>query len=411
MRKALFLGLLACSSQPVVSDASDAMDEEAGIALPCAPSGLSKGPWSLAMSEHAITVRWETCHAATPSGIFFAPENQKPTTRAEAIETPFDVMETFAAALAPQNPKDYAGRWYMHNAHIENLAPGTCYRYELEIDRSVSGRFCTSHLPGEEIRFLAIGDTNATLGDSTRDVLAHALPRNPEFTVHGGDIEYYASTFETYAAWFPIVAPLLRQSAFEPAMGNHEYETKWKYAEYSQRFWGGAGTDGTDEYYRYESGGVWFFTLDTEQSLDLNSPQGSWLVASLSDASQKNGYRFSVVVVHRPFLTCGDSDDHPADLAALSSAFDQYRVPLVIQAHMHGYERFEHGGRTFVTAAGGGGLIADPSKNLSRAYCSDRVRGGPYFHAVIFDVVPGKLYGTAISDSGEIIDQFDKLVP
>jgi hypothetical protein len=117
------------------------------------------------------------------------------------------------------------------------------------------------------------------------------LPENPDFTVHGGDIEYYDSLVETYAYWFQRMAPLLRQGAFFPAIGNHDGdmqsgEPPVKYEQYTDRFFGGAGFDGNDAYYDTSSGGIWFFALDSEQPIDPESVQIQWLVNRLQQASQ-----------------------------------------------------------------------------------------------------------------------------
>jgi hypothetical protein len=385
------------------------MDDDAGF--PCDPSGLSKGPWSLAMTETSITVRWETCRS-TAGGISVTPEAGGAETNVPATEKPFVVTTTKASGFPNAAPPDWAGTWYMHDAKVSGLTAGTCYRYVLDVDPKTSGRFCTAHKPGDPIRFMVIGDTDANLGTFTHDVLANVIPKKPEFTIHGGDIEYYADPQETWASWFPVVAPMLRQGAFMPATGNHEYESPTEYDQYTDRFFGGSGFDGTDHHYRFSSGGVWFFMMDTEDSLDISSDQGQWLASSLADAAQKPGFRFSIIVVHRLFLTCGDQSDHLDWLAAYTPLFDQYKVPIIIQAHMHGYERFETpNGRTFVTSAGGGGIIADPSANISRAYCNQRVVGGPFYHAMIMDVTAGKLSAVAIDDQNKIVDQFEKVVP
>jgi hypothetical protein len=260
---------------------------------------------------------------------------------------------------------------------------------------------------------MAIGDTNPTLGDSTKNVLAHALPTNPDFTLHGGDIQYYESTLETWAGWFPLMAPMLRQGAFFPAIGNHEDEQQnpGELVTYSLRFFGGAGFDGSDTYYRFESGGVWFFSVNTELPIDPESEQGQWLVQSLQDASMRPGFRFSIVFMHRPLLTCGDTGDNVPAQQHFEPIFKQFKVPLVFQAHMHGYERFEYNGITYVTAAGGGGRIGDPNMNTSRAYCSTRVASGGFFHAVIVDVTPGMFAAQVIDDQGATRDSFTHMVP
>ena len=363
------------------------------------------------MAQTAITVRWETCRSV-PSGISVTPEAGGAALKVAAAEKSFVVATTMRSGFPNAAAPDYAGTWYMHDANVTGLTPGTCYRYTLDVDPMVSGRFCTAHVPGDPIRFLVIADTDANLGTFTRDVLAHNLPKNPEFTIHGGDIQYYADPQETWASWFPVMAPLFRQGAFEPAMGNHEYEQPTEFDQYTDRFFGGAGFDGNSHHYRFSSGGVWFFMIDSEDPLDITSEQGQWLATSLADAAQKPGYRFSIVDLHRLFLTCGDQSDHLAWVSAYTPIFDQYKVPIVIQAHMHGYERFETpNGRTFLTSAGGGGIIADPSKNIARPYCNQRVASGPYYHAMIMDVTAGKLSAVAIDDAGKIVDQFEKVVP
>lgn len=383
--------------------------DDAGF--PCDPTGLSKGPWSLAMTETSITVRWETCRTSA-GGISVTSEAGGAAVKVSSVEKPFVVTTTRSAPLQNVALPDFAGTWFMHDAKVSGLTAGTCYRYTLDVDPKVGGRFCTSHVPGDPIRFMMIGDTDANIGTFTRDVLAQTIPKNPEFILHGGDIQYYADPFSTWASWFPVMNPLLRQGAFLPATGNHEYEDPNEYAQYTDRFFGGAGFDGTNHHWRFSSGGVWFFMTDTEDSLEPTSEQGQWLVASLADAAQKPGFRFSIIVVHRLFLTCGDQGDHPSWLTAYTPVFDQYKVPIVIQAHMHGYERFEMPtGRTFLTSAGGGGIIADPSANIARPYCNQRVAGGAFYHAMIMDVTPGKLSAVAIDDKGMTVDSFEKVVP
>jgi hypothetical protein len=393
------------------ADASDDSGDDASV--PCSGTGISKGPWSLHVDSTSAVVRWEACMPGTPPGLSYTPEAGGASTHVQAVETPFVVTSTFKAL---NDFPDYAGTWYMHEVSLTGLQPSTCYRYSLDADATIAARFCTARAPGDHLRFLAIGDTNASLGPNTANVLAHSVPKQPDLTLHGGDIEYYDSVVETWASWFPVMAPLLRVAPIYPAVGNHDVgdesgEPAQKYQQYTQRFFGGAGFDSTDAYYRFESGGVWFFALDTEQALDLASVQGAWLVKELADAAGRPGYRFSVVYMHRPFLTCGDTGDDPQDLAMLEPYFDQFHVPLIVQAHMHGYERFETPTRTIVTAAGGGGLIGNPNANTSRSYCGERVASGGFFSSTVFDVTAGQLAGSTIDDQGVVRDSFTRVVP
>ena len=415
--RALVVGLVVaiagCEGSLAIHDPAPASaDASADASLPCTPSGVSKGPWSLAVDGASAKIRWESCRAGGAPGVVVTPEAGGASTHVDASERATIVTDTYTAPLNPSITPDYAGTWYMHEASVTGLAPATCYRYALDADpATLAGRLCTARNPGDEVRFLAIGDTNPGLGDSTKNVLAHVLLANPDFTIHGGDIQYYDSYLETWTLWFDVMSPLLRSGAFFAAVGNHESEKPNELAQYDERFFAGAGFDGADDHYRFTSGGIWFFTLDTEQALEAGSDQATWLERELADAQSKPGFRFSVVWFHRPFVTCGDTGDDPAARALFEPMFLKYGVKLVIQAHMHGYERFEIGDLTYLTAAGGGASIGRVDANVSRPECSLRVASGPFFHGVVIDVTAGKLNGTVIDDKGTVRDSFEKVVP
>lgn len=419
----ILLAFGACGSgsslaSNVNADAGDEAGDEADSGIPCDATGVSKGPWTLAMTEASITIRWESCRAGAKGDVIVSQENaQAPGMTVTSAESPYTVSTTYAAPLNPNAPPDLAGTYYMHDAHVTGLAPSTCYTYALAADANRKGRFCTSRNAGDPIRFLAIGDTNPSLGPATTNVLSHVLPMSPDFIVHVGDIQYYDSTVETWGSWFPLMQPMLSAGAFFPAIGNHEAEKSTEYADYVIRFFGGAGfdspmpADSGDQYYRYESGGVWFFVLDTELPLDANADQTKWLAEELADASLKPGYRFSIVYFHKPFVTCGDTGDNPDARAVFEPMFTQYKVPLVIQGHMHGYERFTFPGLTYLTAAGGGGALGDVSANISRAECSSRTTFGRFFSGTVIDVGASTIHGVTIDDSGTTQDTFDVAVP
>jgi hypothetical protein len=404
----------ACGSSKNAAAPADAGADEGGV--PCDATGISKGPWSLHVDGTSAVIRWEACRAGTNPSLTYAEEQGGPMLTAKSMETPFVVDKTIMALNADASP-DYAGTWYMHEAHLTGLSPGTCYAYRLTADPTTAARFCTAHNSGDTFKFLAIGDTNPALGFSTTNVLDHVLPVGFEFTVHGGDIEYYDSIVETYAIWFRLMAPLLREGAIMPAIGNHDGDTQTgepsnKFEQYTERFWGGAGFGGTDTYYGFSNGGVYFFTLDTENPIDPSSVQFQWLANQLQQASKQPGYRFSILYLHRPFLTCGDTGDDPTTLMQMQQQlFTPYKVPLVIQAHMHGYERFEIPGLTLVTAAGGGGALGNVNGNTSRSYCNERVASGAFYHGDIFTVSPGMISMEAIDDQGKVRDSFSHAVP
>ncbi len=384
---------------------------EGGGAPACVAPFLTKGPWSLAVDATHAKIRWEACASGSDPGLHFTKDGGGAEQAATSTETPITLTETYKAALNPDAPPDAAGTYYTHEAALEGLEQGACYTFSLDADPLRNGHFCTAKASGEDFRFLAIGDTNPGLGH-TAGVLANVLPEKPQFTLHGGDIEYYDSGLETWASWFPVMQPMLSAGAFFPAIGNHESEKSTELADYALRFFGGAGFDGGETYYRFETGGVHFFSLNTEESIGQGSAQATWLEAKLAEVEQTPGFRFSVVFFHRPLITCGDTDGNAPARAFLEPIFLEHKVPLILGAHMHGYERFElDNGLTYITTAGGGGLMGDVDKNVARDYCDKRAASAPAFHGVIFDVTTGKLAGKVIDESGVVIDTFEKTVP
>ncbi len=409
------LSVWACSSPGKSTAPEDAGTEEADSGLPCDTTGLSKGPWVLHVDGTSAIVRWETCRKGTPLGVSVVPEAGGASKRFTGDETTFDVLKTIKV-FNSDAPPDYSGTWYMHDAQLTGLTPSTCYAYGMDVDATVKARFCTARKPGDTVRFLAIGDTNPALGFSTRDVLSHTTPSGFDFALHGGDIEYYDSLVETYAYWFELMPPLIRGGAFLPAIGNHDSDDQTgepndKFEQYTSRFWGNAGFDGGDEYYAYQTGGVWFLTVDTELPVTQGSTQFNWVQQELAKAAASPGYRFSIFYMHRPFLTCGDTGDNVPALTQLQPLFTQYKVPLVIQAHMHGYERFETPGLTVVTVGGGGGAIGDVNAGSTRSYCNERVASGGFYHAALFEITPGQLSATVVDDQGNTRDTFSHAVP
>jgi hypothetical protein len=401
---AISLLLPACSNKtptPPSSTGEPPIDE-----ICTSATGISKGPWTLRVNGTSAVVRWEACRKGIGGGLTFEPENGGEKRTATAVETAFEVTTTNIAALDPTAPKDEAGTYYMHEAALSDLAAGTCYRYQLAADTNLSGRVCTARPAGDSFRFLAIGDTNPGLNGITEKLLGKVLPQGFDFTVHGGDIQYYDSGLETWASWFPRMQPLLAQGAFLPSVGNHELEKPEEIDEYYKRFFGGAGFDGSDEYYRFESGGIWFFSMDTEVDLSIGSPQGIWLAKSLADAAAQPNFRASIVYFHKPWVTCGDKSEDTTTRAQFENIFDTNGVRLVIQAHMHGYERFDLNGRTFLTTGGGGGALDNINANLDRPTCAQRIASGAFRHAVVVEVNATGLAGTVIDDAGVTRDTF-----
>lgn len=394
----------SCGGNPSPSSAAPDPDGGAGIEEPadvelCRPSGVSKGPWTLGMTRTSIHVRWEACTESAKGGVVVEGLGERPSTTAK-----FELTQRYAAAT-PKTPADLPGTYFMHEATIDGLTPGQCYRYTLAGDGELGGRFCAAQPDGGRVHFLAIADTNPMLGNATARVLGAVLPSAPDFTIHAGDLQYYSSGLETWASWFPVMEPLLAQGALHAAIGNHESEKEDELALYALRFF---GMPDQKTFHESESGGVHFFALDTEESIAPETEQGAWLVARLAEVSKRPGYRGSVVFLHRPLVTCGDTGQDDAARTRYAPIFVQNKALLVVQGHMHGYERFELDGVTYVTTGGGGGRLGNVEENVSRAECANGARksAGAFFHGVLVTIEGSEIKGRTIDDQGAERDTF-----
>jgi hypothetical protein len=310
-------------------------------------------------------------------------------------------------------PPDLPGVYYRTEVAVTGLAAGSCYRYQLVADNTRGGRFCTAKPAGAPFKFFVIGDTNPAIGD-TAGVLAHAMPADADFSLHLGDIQYYASVFDSWSAWFPAMAPLLEQGAFMPSVGNHESEIDYEFEDYYVRLFGGAGFDSSAvEYYRFQSGGVWFFSLDTEEDFDAGSAQANWLEAQLADAAMQPGYRTGIVYFHKPMMTLSEYSQNTSERLHFAPIFEMYGVHLVLNGHVHGYERFVDGDLMYIVSGGGGAALHDLDVSIADRpeEAALRVASASAYHGMVFEVTATAINGSAVSNTGEVLDSFTVPLP
>lgn len=400
------------------SSACIAPSFDGGVASAACGAPLTKGPWTLGATDTGATIYWETkTQGCVKLGL-------RPEATPEAAETEYEGTAVAGEVKTGYGVgqvvyPDYPGTWYVNHVTLTNLQPGTCYLYTLHDQPAEAGktcvrqgRFCTARPSGKAFRFLAIGDTNPAL-DHTTQLFPYTIDADPkpDFVLHTGDIQYYASS-ETWALWFQRMQPMMSSGAFFPCVGNHESETNYgeptEFADYYDRLFhqpapivDNGGGDDAARWYRYQWGGVWFHSISTEdlEGLAVGGAQYQWLKSSLEYAKSQPGFRFSVVYMHRPMYTLGDSDTHPELRESLGPLFVADKVALVLNGHMHGYEHFkvpvdttkpDGPFITYITTAGGGGYISSVDNNkASRPDIAPyRIASSPAYHIALFDVTP-----------------------
>lgn len=408
------LFVLGCDQDPG-ADAGPSTDGGVDAGTDAGPptDEPTKGPWVIRVDTTSAVVRWETLIEPAAIEVGFEPLSGGTTMTVVGTSTPTEVTTSYGEDLRAVREPDLAGTYYLNDVRLEGLSPATCYTYRVTGYDTADGRVCTTHEATDHttpIHFLAIGDTNPTIGD-TAVLLPHVLAPPPEFVVHVGDVQYYATIIETWRSWFRLMEPLLETGPMYPAAGNHEVEIPGEFDDYFARFWDAPGQDGETLHYHYETGGVHFFALTTEEELADRTEQVAWLETRLSEVEVEPGYRFSIVYFHHPIYTLSSHAPDMTLRAQIEPVLIAHGVPLVFQGHNHVYERFVVGDVTYVTTGGGGAALYDLDVQDLPAEAPLRVAGERAHHAVTVEIVDTTIMAEAVRIDGMTIDSFTITVP
>ena len=168
-------------------------------------------------------------------------------------------------------------------------------------------------------------------------------------------------------AFFEPYRELIRRLVFWPVLGNHDVRTAggrpWRDA-----FWTPANNPaGSEHYYSFDHGNAHVVVLDSNASLEPDSPQAVFL----DDDLGAHGARWTFVAFHHTIYTSGTR--HGSDLArraALVPVLDRHAVDVVFMGHEHVYERTiplrgdvaaaPGEGTVYVTTGGGGRDVHTP---------------------------------------------------
>jgi len=379
------------------------------------PEPIPKRPWVMGVNTTMAMVRWETPDEPESVQLTLVPEDggelRMVTGSSEAHEFTLDHGEGLIAVEL----RDIPGTYYLQEVRIDGLQPATCYTYEVPALEE-GGRFCTAHEPTDHttpIELLVIGDTSPQLGDTGPLIDALVDDYDFEMTLHAGDLQYYDAIFETWADWFPAHAPILAGGAFWPTIGNHEEErdgeefdqTYGRYFESPSQTEAGE-PDGDTSAYHFESGGVHFFSVNSEDDIGEFDADFSWLDEALTTAEASEGHRFSIVYFHRPIWSVSRNGPSESLRAVIDPVLDAHDVPLVLQGHHHAYERFVVEGRTYIVTGGGGAGLYDLDAQVESRpdEAALRVAAGSFNHGLRITIRETELDLRAIDRDGTVQD-------
>ena len=196
----------------------------------------------------------------------------------------------------------------------------------------------------------------ASCSSTGDEATANLLDRIPGTVFTAGDNVYDNGSAAEYANCYDPTWGRFKART-KPSPGNHDYNTPGASGYYG--YFGGAAGDPTKGYYSYDLGTWHIVVLNSEISVGTGSPQEQWLRADLAGHLTV----CTLAIWHRPRFSSGIGHGSDPAMQPLWQALYDFNADVVVNGHLHHYERFApqspsgvsdaNGIREFVVGTGG----------------------------------------------------------
>lgn len=213
-----------------------------------------------------------------------------------------------------------------------------------------------------DIRFTDESDTQHSSPSMRRAEVARIAQEKPPFLVITGDLAFVGANAQDWKVYDGETEPW-RKAGIEvlPALGNHDVSGDEAQAlkNYFQRF---PQLEGR-RWYSVRVANLMMFMLDSTSADGAGSPQEQWLERGLD--ALPSDVDFVLVALHHPPMTRsadtapgGGHSPRPQE-QQLASLLEKHQRTMrariiVVAGHVHNYERYGHGGVTYIVSGGGG---------------------------------------------------------
>jgi len=175
----------------------------------------------------------------------------------------------------------------------------------------------------KKFNFVAVGDLDCN--NNSKQTINNTIDKKPEIFLALGDI-YYNCKPDEFRKAFSSLNDILYMT-----IGNHD---SWS------RFAGMYHLPNDKPYYSFDKANVHFLSISTESDLQQNSTQYNFINTDLDIASQNSSIGWIIVLAHTPFISSETEHITEEDnLKIYPPLFAKYGVDVVIQAHVHNYQR------------------------------------------------------------------------
>jgi hypothetical protein len=181
------------------------------------------------------------------------------------------------------------------------------------------------------IKIAAVGNWGCT--SNSQATVNNINSKNPELVLGLGDYSYES----TPDCWFNEIKAF--DSKMKISIGNHDVMTKKLLNSYLNHF------SLSKQYYSFDFQDVHVLTMGTELEWEAGSEQYKFVKNDLEQVSKDPNIKWIIVTMHKPIYTspngCSASSCEGSKTLrdTYHPLFDNYGVDLVLEAHMHSYQR------------------------------------------------------------------------
>ena len=260
---------------------------------------------------------------------------------------------------------NFGWRGQLHQATMTALDPDTVYYYQVgdEHTKSTVRSFRTlaadAGTDATPLRVVSIADMGyGNLSDDTVAAITRLATADPplvDVIIHNGDVGYADGDMHHWDVFMRKIEPIASRVPYMVSPGNHEF---WfNFTAFKKRFSMPSADEPDGMFYTFSIGtgvaaavpAVRFISMDTESALDfaqITAPQLAWLKGVLppQSSSAPTRPRWTMAYGHRP-LYCSQTggQDIPGGNKVLQgrveATLDDGGVDIVVQGHVHDYER------------------------------------------------------------------------
>ena len=251
-----------------------------------------------------------------------------------------------------------AGAGVDHVARLTRLTPGRRYTYTVRTDSGVlaEGRFRAAPSRAARFTFAVVGDFGSGNRNETA-VISLIESWHPDFVQTVGDNAYPLGSRELLdPVIFGPYAAVMRQSAWFPALGNHDVKANGGKPELRAFH-----SLGTERWYHFTWGNAAVVVLDSETSVGRGSPQLRFARSALA-----SGSCFRFAAWHRPPWEPPNDRIAPGLRRTIVPLVEKNGVQVVFEGHLHAYARSRpHRGVLYVAVGTGGAELEDDAGDLT----------------------------------------------